>query len=118
MIEQTSNSGRLRPFRWAVELIGACIVALAVVDGCGRPAPAVSPTGLWMSGGDGPTPDYRNWYEAQDRYPGYAIVTYRINEPYARNSDPQYFAEAIRQCRGEYESAYLSKKLQRYSMDE
>ena len=91
----------------AYQLI-ALLLACAV-PGCGAPREQ----DIWVHFGDGPTPEYANFYEEFTKYPDYAIAEYPINEPYDPKNDLKHLGKSLRECRAAFGTAYKAKKLQR-----
>ena len=68
---------------------------------------------IWVHFGDGPSPEYANFYEEFTKYSDYAIAVYAINEPYDPRSDLKHLGKSLRECRAAFGRAYTAKKLRR-----
>ena len=98
---------------------------LVVATGCSRAtqnqSPGVRPNQTLWEGpsGDetGPVAAYQNVYETFDKYPGYAIATYEIDESYDQNQDLNHFAQSVNQCRKAFGPAWKAGTLMRVSDD-
>jgi hypothetical protein len=86
----------------------AILLALAIA-GCERTPRQQE---IWVHFGDGPTPEYANFYEQFTKYPDYGIVEYPINEPYAPKNDLKYLRKSLGECRAAFGEAYKKKNLQ------
>src|SRR5688572_6073178 len=65
------------------------ILALVGLLGCEQSTAPVraQPRTIWTHVHTGPIPDYENFYETFDKYPGYAVATYTIDERYDPRRD-------------------------------
>lgn len=88
------------------------ILIMLTIPGCGR---STREQNIWVHFGDGPTPEYANFYEEFPKYPDYAIVEYPINQHYNTNLDITYLRKSIRDCRAAFGKAYKTKTLQRFN---
>jgi hypothetical protein len=57
---------------------------------------------------------YQNFYETYDKYPGYAIASYEIDEPYDSAKDAGHLADSVRLCRRDFGAAFRSGTLTRW----
>lgn len=87
------------------------LLACAIL-GC---KPGMREQDLWAHMGDGPAPDYYNFYEEFAKYPAYAIAEYPINEAYDRERDLKYLRDSLRLCRASFATAYRAGKLLCYN---
>ena len=103
----------------ALRTSAVILLALLPVVGCDRPTTraASRPHTLWLSSGgneSGPFPAYQNFYETYDKYPGYALATYEIDEAYDSAKDLKHLADAVHLCRRDFGAAFRSGTLTRW----
>jgi hypothetical protein len=70
---------------------------------------------LWAHMGDGPAPNYYNFYQQFAKYPAYAIAEYPIDESYDPQRDMKYLRDSLRLCRESFAKAYAAGKLLCYN---